>query len=164
MAHPSGEAEKQELTRSEPSAVDTFGGKVFIRWDPDASVTGVGPAAYFIDFLKTNGLWEGWVEDCPLHDKSPNAPPKEDILGTVMLSVLAGHKRYAHITTVGSDSVLPQLLGMKRVRSEDAVRRAFQQGEEETYTTWTRKHLGATYEPLLNEPWILDMDATVKPL
>jgi len=163
MAHPSG-AEKQELTKSEPSAVDTFGGKAFIRWDPDASVTGFGPAAYFIDFLKTNGLWEGWVEDCPLHDKSPNAPPKEDILGTVMLSVLAGHKRYAHITTVGSDSVLPQLLGMKRVRSEDAVRRAFQQGEEETYTAWTRKHLGATYEPLLNEPWILDMDATVKPL
>jgi hypothetical protein len=162
--HPSGEAEKQGLTVSEPSAVDTFGGKVFIRWDPDASVTGFGPAAYFIDFLKTNGLWERWVEECPLHYKSPNAPPKEDILGTVMLSVLAGHKRYAHITTVRSDGVLPQLLGMKRVRSEDAVRRAFQQGEEETYTAWTRKHLGATYEPLLNERWILDMDATVKPL
>jgi hypothetical protein len=44
------------------------------------------------------------------------------------------------------------------------VRRAFQQGEEEAWTAWTRKHLTATYEPLLNEPWILDMDATVKPL
>jgi Transposase DDE domain group 1 len=149
---------------SEPSAVDTFGGKVFVRWDPDANVTGFGPAAYFIEFLKANGLWERWVEDCPLHYTSPNAPPKQDILGTVMLSVLAGHKRYAHITTVRSDNVLPQLLGMKRVRSEDAVRRAFQQGQEERYTMWTRKHLRATYEPLLSEPWILDMDATVKPL
>src|SRR4051812_14434111 len=53
---------------------------------------------------------------------------------------------------------------MKRVRSEDAVRRAFQTGEEELYTVWTRQHLAATYEPLLSEPWILDMDATVKPL
>jgi hypothetical protein len=162
--HPPGEAAKEALVVSQASAVDTFGGKVFIRWDPDASVTGFGPVAYFIEFLKTNGLWEKWVQDCPLHYTSPNAPPKQDILGTVMLSVLAGHKRYAHITTVRSDNVLPQLLGMKRVRSEDAVRRAFQQGEEEPYTVWTRQHLAATYEPLLSEPWILDMDATVKPL
>ena len=164
FVHPSGEGVKGALTAPGPSAVDTFGGKVFVRWDPDASVTGFGPAAYFIDFLKTNGLWENWVQDCPLHYTSPNAPSKQDILGTVMLSVLAGHKRYSHITTVRSDSVLPQLLGMKRVRSEDAVRRAFQQGEEEPYTVWTRKHLAVTYEPLLSEPWILDMDATVKPL
>jgi Transposase DDE domain group 1 len=163
-AHLAGEAAEQVLTVGEPSALDTFGGKIFVRWDPDANVTGFGPAAYFIDFLKTNGLWERWVEECPLYYRSPNAPPKQDILGTVMLSVLAGHKRYAHITTVRGDNVLPQLLGMKRVRSEDAVRRAFQQGEEEPWTGWTRKHLAATYEPLLAEPWILDMDATVKPL
>ena len=162
--HPTGEAAKDVWTTSEPSTVDTFAGKVFIRWDADANVTGFGPVAYFIEFLKTNGLWERWVEDCPLHYTSPNAPPKEDILGTVMLSVLAGHKRYAHITTVRSDSVLPHLLGMKRVRSEDAVRRAFQHGEEEAWTSWTRQHLTATYEPLLSERWILDMDATVKPL
>ena len=54
---------------------------------------------------------------------------------------------------------------MQCVRSEDSVRRAFQQGEEDKpYTSWTRKHLAATYEPLLSEPWIPDMDATVKPL
>jgi hypothetical protein len=64
-----------------------------------------------------------------------------------MLSVLAGHKRNAHITTVRSDSVLPELLSMKRVRSEDAVRRAFQHGEEEPYTVWTRQHLAESYEP-----------------
>jgi hypothetical protein len=58
-----------------------------------------------------------------------------------MLSVLAGHKRYAHISTVRSDNVLPPSLGMKRVRSEDAVRRAFQQEEEEPWTQWTRTHL-----------------------
>src|SRR3712207_7266509 len=91
--HPSGEAADKALATSEPSALDTFAGKVFIRWDPDANVTGFGPVAYFIEFLKTNGLWERWVEDCPLSYTSPNAAPKQDILGTVMLSVLAGHKR-----------------------------------------------------------------------
>ena len=59
---------------------------------------------------------------------------------------------------------MPALLGMKRVRSEDAVRRAFQHGEAEPYEEWLRKHLMVTYGELLNEPWILDMDATVKPL
>src|SRR4051794_3825041 len=162
--HPSGEAGQEGLIESGASAVDSFGGKVFVRWDPDAHVTGFGPVAYFLEFLKTNGLWQSWVQDCPLHYRSANAPPKQEILGTVMLSVLAGHKRYAHITTVRSDSVLPELLSMKRVRSEDAVRRAFQHGEEEPYTVWTRKHLAESYEPLLSEPWTLDMDATVKPL
>ena len=53
--HLSGEAANEELTVPGPSAVDTFGGKVFVRWDADASVTGFGPAAYFIEFLKANG-------------------------------------------------------------------------------------------------------------
>ncbi len=63
--HLLGEAANEALTVPGPSAVDTFGGKVFIRCDPDASVTGFGPAAYFIEFLKANGLWERWVQDCP---------------------------------------------------------------------------------------------------
>lgn len=164
--HPAGEASPRDLERTDPGkgAVDTFGGKVFVRWDPEAAVTAFGPVSYFIEFLKTNGLWQQWVEDCPLSYRSPNAPPKEDILGTILLSVLAGHKRYAHVTTIRSDSVTPGLLGMQRVRSEDAVRRAFLQGEAASYEQWMQRHLEATYEELLSEPWILDMDATVKPL
>jgi hypothetical protein len=53
--HPTGDSSNPQLIPSEPMAVDTFGGKVFIRWDPDASVTALGSVAYFIDFLKTNG-------------------------------------------------------------------------------------------------------------
>jgi hypothetical protein len=109
-------------------------------------------------------LWEPGVNDCPLTYRSPKAPPKQDILGTVFLSVLAGHKRYAHITTMRGDSVLPDVLGRKRVRSEDAIRRAFQHGEAPACQEWQDTNLGITYQELLNEPWILDMDATVKPL
>jgi hypothetical protein len=64
-----------------------------------------------LEFLRANGLWRQWVEDCPLTYRSGNVPPKQDILGTLLLSVLAGHKRYAQVTSVGSDSVLPGLLG-----------------------------------------------------
>jgi hypothetical protein len=41
----------------------------------------------------------------------------------VLLSVLAGHWRYAHMTTLRCDPVNPPLLGMRKVVSEDAVRR-----------------------------------------
>src|SRR4051812_48386591 len=88
--HQTGEAGEEILAEKGASAVDTFGGKVFVRWDPDANVTAFGPAAYFIEFLKTNGLWESWVRDCPLQYKSANAPPKQDILGTAMLFGVGG--------------------------------------------------------------------------
>jgi hypothetical protein len=167
VAHPEGEAEAAAVGAdlAAPSrAADAFGGKAFVRWDPDAAVTAFGPVTYFIDFLKTNELWRHWVRDCPLAYRSPNAPPKADMLGTILLSVLAGHKRYAHVTTVRSDSVPPVLLGMKRVRSEDAIRPAFQNGDRAACASWLHTHLTNTYEELLMEPWILDMDGTVKPL
>lgn len=166
-AHPVGEVVTSGRgldPADQGQAVETFGGKVFVRWDPEAAVTGFGPVTYFIEFLKANGLWQEWVADCPLRYRSPNAPPKQDILGTILLSVLAGHKRYAHVTTIRSDSVTPGLLGMERVRSEDAVRRAFLKGDAEEYAGWLHRHLDNSYAELLSEPWILDMDGTVKPL
>lgn len=166
-AHPEGELETSDRDRDliEPGkAVETFGGKIFVRWDAEASVTALAPVTYFLEFLKANDLWQQWVQDCPLSYSSGNAPPKADILGTILLGVLAGHKRYAHVTTIRSDGVLPGLLGMKWVRSEDAVRRAFLKGEAETYAQWLHTHLERTYEELLSEPWIMDMDGTVKPL
>jgi hypothetical protein len=78
---------------------------------------------YFAEFLATVGTFECWLEDCPLSYTSPNAPSKRDVLGTLMLAILAGHKRYAHITALRGDAVAAQALGMRRVISEDAMRR-----------------------------------------
>jgi hypothetical protein len=93
---------------------------------------------------------------------SPNAPSKRDVLGTALLSVLSGHRRYAHITALRADTVNPPLLGMNRVLSEDAIRRAFERIEEEAGIDWLREQLDYTTRPLLGEPWILDADTTVK--
>src|SRR5437867_11523003 len=119
---------------------------------------------FFIEFLKTSGVFENWVNDCPLQYSSPNAPQKRDVLGTLLLSVLAGHWRYAHISALRGDGVNPELLGMTKVASEDSVRRALSAMKEEETGPWLKKHLKASYEPLLEEAWALDMDSTVKPL
>src|SRR5690242_9613565 len=161
IVHPAGEQPEVE----EWSAVaDTFAGRVHIEWDTTAPVTPLGQLPFFIEYLKQGGLFDSWVAECPLYLTSPNAPSKRDILGTVMLSVLAGHRRYAHITALRCDPVNPPLLGMAKVVSEDAVRRALGKIPEETGRAWLQEQLDYCTRPLLREPWILDVDTTVKPL
>jgi hypothetical protein len=103
----------------------------------------------FIEFLKTSGLFDKWVEGCPLHYTSANAPEKRNVLGTLLLSVLAGHWRYAHINAIRGDGINPELLGMTRVASEDSVRRGMKALDEAASGQWMKKHLKASYEPLL---------------
>jgi len=145
---------------------DTFAGRVHVEWETGdrAAVTPLGQLPFFIEYLKQGGLFDGWVAGCPLSLTSPNAPSKRDILGTVLLSVLAGHQRYAHITTLRCDPVNPHLLGMTRVVSEDAVRRALGKIEDEAGRGWLQEQLDYCTRPLVGEPWILDVDTTVKPL
>ena len=165
VSHPAGEREL--VLREAPdegSTVDTYGGKIRVKWDEGAAVTPFGQLVFFIEFLKTAGLWDSWVGECPVTYKSPNAPAKADVLGTILLSVLAGHRRYSHITALRFDGVNPQLLGMTKVCSEDSVRRAFSDEDESECAAWLTRHLRNSYEPLLREPWILDVDTTVKPL
>jgi hypothetical protein len=114
-----------------PVVADTFAGRIHVEWDNSATVTPLGQLPFFIEFVKQGSLFDSWVADCPLHYRSPNAPNKRDVLGTVLLSVLAGHWRYAHMTTLRCDPVNPPLLGMTQVVSEDAVRRGFDKIEEQ---------------------------------
>jgi hypothetical protein len=142
--------------------VDTFDGKLHMEWDPTASVTPIGQLPFFIQYLKLGHRFLPWVEDCPLEYESNNAPYKMDVLGSLLLSVLSGHTRYAHITTLACDQVNPQLLGMKKVVSDDSARRALLKIEEERGVQWLQTHLQSCFEPLLQTPWILDTDVTVK--
>lgn len=164
--HPMGEYLNNESNplKTQKIQCETFAGLVQVEWDDQAPVTPIGQLVFFTQFLKTCNLFEPWVKDCPLEYKSPNAPSKEDVLGTLLLAVLSGQKRYAHITSIRQDTLNPPLLGMKKVLSEDSARRAFQKIEAEDCKNWQQRHLKKCYEPLLVEDWILDVDATVKPL
>ena len=134
------------------------------RWESESAATPMGQLAYFIEFLTLTGLWSRWQESCPLSYTSPNAPDKADVLGTWMLSVLAGHKRYSHVTAIRCDGVNPGLLGMNKVISEDALRNALKRIPQAEGCAWLDGHLSGSVAPLLDVAWILDIDTTVKPL
>ena len=144
--------------------MDTFGGIIEVRWEEDSGVSMHGGLAYFIEFLKRTGIWKKFVDECPLKYSSPNAPGKSKILGTILFSVLSGHRRYAHITGIRGDDVLAGLLDIDGFGSEDSVRRAFEKQDEEALTLWMDRQMNETYSALLDQEWILDLDATVKTL
>ena len=149
---------------SGPVPVDTFGGRVHVEWDPAAAVTPLGQLPFFTEYLQVSGLFDPWVEQCPLRWTSPNAPRTRDVLGTAVLSILCGHQRYAHVSALRGDTINPALLGMTKVVSEDSLRGGMKKLDEELAVRWMQTHLGAVTDPLLREPWILDSDVTVKPL
>ena len=131
QAHPEGEVQIAGNRLGETAtSLDTFAGKVYVKWAPGAAVSSLGLMPFFIEFLKTSGLFDKWVEDCPLRYTSGNAPEKRNVLGTLVLSVLAGHWRYAHINAIRGDGINPELLGMSGVASEDSVRRAMKAMDE----------------------------------
>ncbi|MGB4583273.1 MAG: hypothetical protein WBI05_04005 [Rhodoferax sp.] len=74
--------------------------------------------------LATAGIFDNWVKTCPLHYTSPNASSVRDVLGTLMLGVLSGSKRYAHLAGIRSDQVAAQALGLNKIVSEASARRA----------------------------------------
>src|ERR1700722_12631440 len=78
--HPEGERGKADV---EPCGIvgslDTFAGKVQVRWVPEAAVSSLGLLPYFIEFLKVSGRFDSWVADCPLEYQSGNAPQKRDV-------------------------------------------------------------------------------------
>jgi len=49
--------------------VDTFGGRVHVKWDSQAALTPLGQLAFFIEFLKTGGLFNEWVAKCPMNEE-----------------------------------------------------------------------------------------------
>ncbi len=53
----------------------------------------------------------------------------------------------------------PRLLGMKKVVSEDAVRRGLAKIDEAAGLAWLQTHLDYCSSPLLSEPWVLDIDS-----
>lgn len=145
------------------TGIDTYAGKIHVEWDPQAAVTPLGQLPFFISFLKVSGLYDDFVASCPLSYTSPNAPDRRDVLGTLLMSVLAGHHRYAHITSLRFDSVNPELLGMTRVISEDATRRALKAMDEQAGIAWLDGQLHQSTEAALSlGSWILDTDTTVK--
>lgn len=123
-----GESKLKQIRAGEKllscTGVQTPGGKIQVCWKASSAASPMGQLAYFIEFLGLTGLWSRWQETCPRAYTSPNVPSKADVLGTGMLSIFSGRRRYAHVTPIRCDGVNPGLLSMNKVIFEDAQRRA----------------------------------------
>jgi len=113
---------------------------------------------FFSQFLDVSGHFDSLCETCPVRFTSPNAPLIRDAIGTVLMGVLCGHWRYAHLSGVRFDAVNPQLLGMTKVVSEDSARRFLGAMSPEQSGKWLHTQLRNCYDQLLVEPWVLDVD------
>src|SRR5207244_4500331 len=89
----------------------------------------------------------------PAHPPHPagEQPPVEDWSATV--DTFAGR---VHVEWNSGGLVTP--LG------QDAVRRGLAKIDEAAGLTWLQRHLDSCVWPLLTEPWVLDIDSTIKPL
>ena len=145
----------------EALAVDTVGGRVQVRWNTHRAVTAFDQLAFFVEYLNLTGWYRRWEEECPLQYAGPHGSRTEDIIGTWFLSVLAGHRRYAHMAALRADALSPQVLGLTTVVSEDTVRRALIAVDEVAGRRWMQTHLYASVWPLLSAPWIRDVDVTM---
>ena len=167
---------------AEGMRVNTPGGVFTVRWDQRGSATALGQLAFFAEYLEATGLFERWLNDCPLSYTSPNAPELVDVLGTWMLSILDGHCRYAHVGALRGDGVAPSILGMNKIIGDDSLRRALsaiapapdarhteaqraaQQAQLARSTQWMQDQLKHSIAQATATPWILDCDTTIKVL
>ena len=184
--------ERKELVKAADSAlqerektalemrVATPSGRFHVRWDEGGSATALGQLPFFAEFLEVSGLFARWREGCPMAYTSPNAPEVVDVLGTWLLSILDGQRRYAHVTGLRGDEVAPQILGMNKIISDESLRRALAHlapnqprycSDEERAarsaqlaksTAWMDTALSESSREALSTPWILDVDTTVK--
>lgn len=176
-------AVKRSLETPEPPMnVVTPGGRIQVKWDIKSNATVMGQLAFFCEFLETTGLFDRWIATCPLHYTSPNAPHVRDVLGTWMLSILDGQRRYAHVASLRGDSVAPEVLGMSKIIGDESLRRALaqiapmpeknhdaeaqkrQQAQVALADKWMDQALLESAIHALDQAWILDIDTTIKTL
>lgn len=152
----------EERTRAWP--LDTPGGRFYAEWDEEAPTSREGQLIFFFQFLQAGGRWERFMDGCPLLYTGNRGSQPLDVMGTVLLSILCGHWRYAHINSVRGDRVNAALLGMETTVSEDVVRDAMKRIPEAAGLSWLRTELLDCVSPVLELPWILDIDTTIKPI
>ncbi len=174
--------EEYEKTATEALRAQTPGGVFEVHWNSEGKATAIGQLVFFAEFLQVSGLFENWLQSCPLRYKSPNAPQVRDVLGTWLLGILAGQNRYAHIGTLRGDGVAPQVLGMNKIIGDDSLRRALaaiapapkvkhsaqeraaQEAQALEAQQWMQTQLRHSIAQATEIGWILDCDTTVKVL
>ena len=82
----------------------------------------------------------------------------------MVYATLTGQRRSSHITALCGDSVMAGLFGVDSFRREDSIRRVLEDADEDAITAWIAQQMDRTFAPMLEQEWVLDLDATIKTL
>ena len=69
--------------------LDTTGSRIHVQWDHGANATPNALLTFIAEFLAATGIYDSWIDSCPLSYSRPNAHSKRDVLGTWLLAILA---------------------------------------------------------------------------
>ncbi len=136
--NPPGERPQENKTAQANWPLNTPGGRFYAEWDDGAPVSREGQLIFFFQFLEAGARWSEFLKECPLRYTGNRGSRALNAMGTILLSVLCGHWRFAHINAVRGDGVNPPLLGMDKVVSEDTVRMALSRIDEKKGLGWLR--------------------------
>ena len=139
--------------------LDTLPGKITVT-RTDEALTPYGGLAAWSGFLKHLGIIERLADRCPVVRTSPNAAPVREVLHGFLLGALVEGKRFCHVRWVMDDPAVATLMGMDRVRSEDALPRLAKGLDRESLRQWMNRPQTERYAAL-PERFIADWDSTV---
>ena len=127
------------------------------------AVTPFGGLVVFFEFRRQVGYCEAVNQHLPSRLTSPNAIDPLETFTAFLLSVVAGARRFAHISLLRADVALHELLGITRFPIDDTIRNLFKrfgQGQCQRFFSglwnWQLERL-----PECPCGYSLDLDSTV---
>lgn len=129
----------------------------------DKPMSGWGGLSLMFEYLDRIGFYDRLRAVVKELKQSNNRVESFDVVLTFLATVLVGGNRFAHVQRVFRDEVVRQIIGAKRLASEDTVRRFFlsltRSEAEDLYTELERftstlmlRHIGED---------VLDLDSTI---
>ena len=88
------------------------------------SFDGFVPLAAFFHKLR---VFDSLTSSCPVQRSRPNASRIHDMLVSFILAYLCNSSRFSHINRLREDPMLCELFGLKKIVSDETVRRLFRQ-------------------------------------
>lgn len=150
--HPMGEDLKM--------AFSVYGGQIFLESSSD-SMTPFGGFVPWAAYQKKIGIFEKLTSNCPLQRSSPNASKVYDILCSFALTTLCDGTRFSHVNRLRQDPTIAELFGMKKVVSDDTIRRFFASFDLDEASQWVDQSTQDIWK-VLPERFIQDWDSTVQ--
>ncbi len=138
---------------------ETYAGKVQIEPTDDA-MTPFGGLAVWSAFVKKIQIFEKLAQLCPVTRKSNNALSVYDILTSFSLTTLCDGRHFSDVNRLRNDPAMAELFGIRRVVSDDTIRRFFKSIKIEDARQWISQSCLPVRSALPNK-FILDWDSTV---